>query len=148
MLEGRICKIVEQDMIVGNFYTLKLVHIVDIKFHSRATGPYALITKQPVRGRGRKGGQRVGEMEIWAFEGFGISFSLHEILTVKSDDLIGREFSFFIILTRNHPLFSQLPDSFRMINCELQSICLDIFFISLPYFYLLIPHLWKKRDFL
>jgi len=126
VIDGRTNEFIEEDVLVGESYILKLVHIVDEKIYSRSTGPYSLITQQPVRGRARNGGQRVGEIEIWALEGFGASYILQEILTVKSDDLIGRGSILLESLLYNRSLTITLPDAFRVLACELQSLCLDI----------------------
>lgn len=126
VFDGRTSEIINQDVAVGESYILKLVHIVDNKIHARAIGSYSLITQQPLRGRSRNGGQRVGEMERWALEGFGTSYILQEILTVKSDDLIGRGSRLLKALFQNRPLLVELPDTFRVLACELQALCLDI----------------------
>jgi DNA-directed RNA polymerase subunit beta len=126
IFDGRTGEIINQDVAVGESYILKLVHMVDNKIHARSTGSYSLITQQPLRGRARNGGQRVGEIERWALEGFGTSHILQEILTVKSDDLIGRGSRLLKALFQNRPLLIELPDTFRVLTCELQSLCLDI----------------------
>ena len=104
---------------------LKLVHLVDDKLHARATGPYSAITQQPVRGRSRNGGQRVGEMEVWALQGYGAAYILQELLTVKSDDVDGRKEAVFHIYT-NRPLRFGPPESFRVLVRELQALCFDL----------------------
>jgi DNA-directed RNA polymerase subunit beta len=126
IFDGRTSEIIDQDVSVGESYILKLVHIVDDKIHARSTGTYSLITQQPLRGRARNGGQRVGEIERWALEGFGTSYILQEILTVKSDDLVGRGPRLLKALFQNRPLLVKLPDTFRILACELQALCLDI----------------------
>jgi DNA-directed RNA polymerase subunit beta len=130
LFDGRTNEFVNQEVAIGNAYILKLVHIVDEKLHARSTGPYSLITQQPVRGRARNGGQRVGEIEIWALEGFGSAYVLQEILTVKSDDLIGRGPRLSEALFYNRSLVVELPDAFRVLSCELQALCLDVFLFS------------------
>jgi DNA-directed RNA polymerase subunit beta len=130
VIDGRTNEFIEDDVLVGESYILKLVHIVDEKIYSRSTGPYSLITQQPVRGRARNGGQRVGEIEIWALEGFGASYILQEILTIKSDDLIGRGSVLLEALLSNKSLTITFPDAFRVLACELQSLCLDIILFS------------------
>nr|BBI28724.1 beta subunit of RNA polymerase [Dinophyceae sp. MRD-151] len=130
LFDGRTNQIVNQELAIGNAYILKLVHIVSEKLHARSTGPYSLITQQPVRGRARNGGQRVGEIEIWALEGFGSAHILQEILTVKSDDLTGRGSILSEALFYNRSLVIELPDAFRVLSCELQALCLDVFFFS------------------
>ena len=126
IFDGRTSEIIDQDVAVGESYILKLVHIVDNKIHVRDTGSYSLVTQQPLRGRARNGGQRVGEIERWALEGFGTSYILQEILTVKSDDLIGRGPRLLKAIFQNRPLLVRLPDTFRVLACELQALCLDI----------------------
>jgi DNA-directed RNA polymerase subunit beta len=126
LFDGRTGELIDQDVAVGESYILKLVHIVDNKIHARSTGSYSLITQQPLRGRSRNGGQRVGEIERWALEGFGTSYILQEILTVKSDDLIGRGSRLLKALFQNRPLLVELPDTFRVLACEIQALCLDI----------------------
>jgi DNA-directed RNA polymerase subunit beta len=130
VVDGRTSEFIDEDVLVGESYILKLVHIVDEKIHSRSTGPYSLITQQPVRGRARNGGQRVGEIEIWALEGFGASYILQEILTIKSDDLIRRGSVLLEALLHNRSLTITLPDAFRVLACELQALCLDIILFS------------------
>ena len=104
---------------------MKLIHIVDEKIHARATGPYSLITQQPLRGRAHHGGQRVGEMEVWALQGFGSAYILQELLTVKSDDLQGRN-QLMHTLLKNTTLRFGTPESFRVVLRELQCLCLDL----------------------
>jgi DNA-directed RNA polymerase subunit beta len=125
--DGRTGESIGKGIALGESYILKLVHIVDEKVHARSTGPYSLVTQQPVRGRTRKGGQRVGEIEMWALEGFGASYVLQELLTIKSDDLIGRGFQLIHALLYNQSLIVEFSDAFRVLSCELQSLCLDIF---------------------
>ena len=103
---------------------LKLVHLVDDKIHARATGPYSAITQQPVRGRSRNGGQRVGEMEVWALQAYGAAYILQELLTIKSDDVQGRKEAVFQIYT-NQALTFGPPESFRVLIRELQALCFD-----------------------
>jgi DNA-directed RNA polymerase subunit beta len=130
IIDGRTSELIEDDVLVGESYILKLVHIVDEKIHARSTGPYSMITQQPIRGRAQNGGQRVGEIEIWALEGFGASYILQEILTVKSDDLTGRGSTLLESLLLNESLIIELPDAFRVLACELQSLCLDVILFS------------------
>jgi DNA-directed RNA polymerase subunit beta len=130
LFDGRTSESLYQDVLVGGSYILKLVHIVDEKIHARTVGPYSLISQQPVRGRARIGGQRVGEIEGWALEGFGTSYVFQEILTVKSDDLAGRGSALLESLLHNRPLTITLPDAFRVLVCELQALCLDILSFS------------------
>jgi DNA-directed RNA polymerase subunit beta len=104
---------------------LKLVHLVDDKLHARSTGPYSAITQQPVRGRSRNGGQRLGEMEVWALQAYGAATILQEFLTVKSDDVKGRVETAFQIHT-NQSIEFGTPESFRVLIRELQSLCFDL----------------------
>jgi DNA-directed RNA polymerase subunit beta len=106
-------------------YIIKLVHLVDEKIHARSTGPYSLVTKQPLGGRSKHGGQRLGEMEVWALEGFGAAYILQEMLTSKSDDVLGRqEVLKGILSNKANPLGN--PEAFKVLVRELQSLCLDI----------------------
>ena len=114
-----------QHVTTGYSYILKLIHLVDEKIHARSTGPYSLVTQQPLRGRSKHGGQRVGEMEVWALEGFGATYILQELLTIKSDDMKGRRGIFRRILNKK-PIFFGTPESFKVLIRELQSLCLKI----------------------
>nr|YP_010282876.1 RNA polymerase beta subunit [Nitzschia ovalis]ULD15640.1 RNA polymerase beta subunit [Nitzschia ovalis] len=126
LIDGRTGKEFENPITVGNAYMLKLIHLVDDKMHSRATGPYSLITQQPLRGKAQHGGQRFGEMEVWALEGFGSAFTLTEILTTKSDDIEGRnETLTAIVKGQQIPQFG-VPESFKVLLQELRSIGLDM----------------------
>ena len=126
LMDGRTGQEFENPITVGNAYMLKLIHLVDDKMHSRATGPYSLITQQPLRGKAQHGGQRFGEMEVWALEGFGAAFTLKEILTIKSDDMQGRNETLnAIIKGQKIPKFG-IPESFKVLLQELRSIGLDM----------------------
>nr|YP_010133676.1 beta subunit of RNA polymerase [Nitzschia supralitorea]QWM93166.1 beta subunit of RNA polymerase [Nitzschia supralitorea] len=126
LIDGRTGKEFENPITVGNAYMLKLIHLVDDKMHSRATGPYSLITQQPLRGKAQQGGQRFGEMEVWALEGFGAAFTLREILTIKSDDMQGRNETLnAIVKGQQLPPFG-IPESFKVLVQELRSIGLDM----------------------
>ena len=126
LVDGRTGKEFENPITVGNAYMLKLIHLVDDKMHSRATGPYSLITQQPLRGKAQHGGQRFGEMEVWALEGFGAAFTLKELLTIKSDDIEGRnETLTAIVKGQPLPQFG-VPESFKVLLQELRSIGLDM----------------------
>ena len=126
LIDGRTGKEFENPITVGNAYMLKLIHLVDDKMHSRATGPYSLITQQPLRGKAQHGGQRFGEMEVWALEGFGAAFTLKEILTIKSDDMQGRNETLnAIVKGQQIPQFG-IPESFKVLLQELRSIGLDM----------------------
>src|SRR5699024_8244725 len=107
-------------------YMLKLHHIVDEKIHARATGPYSLVTQQPLGGKAQFGGQRFGEMEVWALEAYGASHTLQEMLTVKSDDISGRVKTYEAIVKGENVPEPGIPESFKVLIKELQSICLDI----------------------
>ena len=115
----------EQWVTVGRAYMLKLVHMVDEKIHARSIGPRSLVTQQPVKGRARGGGQRLGEMELWALEGFGAAYTLQEILTIKSDDVKGRENVEHSIIFATSAK-SHLPETFRMMLFELRCLCLNV----------------------
>nr|YP_009106177.1 beta subunit of RNA polymerase [Binuclearia lauterbornii]AIT95043.1 beta subunit of RNA polymerase [Binuclearia lauterbornii] len=125
LLDGRLGKCFDQQITVGQAYILKLVHLVDEKIHARSTGPYSLVTQQPLRGRSKHGGQRLGEMEVWALEGFGAAYILQELLTIKSDDMKGRHQVMDSIL-KNKPISLGTPESFKVLIRELQSLCLDV----------------------
>jgi DNA-directed RNA polymerase beta subunit len=125
IFDGRSGESFDQAVTVGQAYMLKLVHLVDEKIHARSTGPYSLVTQQPLRGRSKHGGQRLGEMEVWALEGFGAAYTLQELLTVKSDDMKGRHQVMDAILN-NRPISLGTPESFKVLIRELQSLCLDV----------------------
>jgi DNA-directed RNA polymerase subunit beta len=126
LIDGRTGIAFENPVTVGNAYMLKLIHLVDDKMHARATGPYSLITQQPLRGKAQHGGQRFGEMEVWALEGFGAAFTLKELLTIKSDDMQGRNETLnAIVKGQQIPKFG-IPESFKVLLHELRSIGLDM----------------------
>ena len=125
LFDGRTGLLFDQPVTVGCTYMLKLVHLVDDKLHARSTGPYSAITQQPVRGRSRNGGQRLGEMEVWALQAYGAATILQEFLTVKSDDVKGRVETAFQIHT-NQSIEFGTPESFRVLIRELQSLCFDL----------------------
>ena len=125
IFDGRNGQLFHQSIMVGSTYLMKLIHIVDEKIHARGTGPYSLITQQPLRGRAKHGGQRFGEMEVWALQGFGSAYTLQELLTVKSDDLQGRN-QIMQTLLKNTPLRFGTPESLRVVLRELQCLCLDL----------------------
>ncbi len=116
----------EQQVTVGYIYMLKLSHLVDDKIHARSIGPYSLITQQPLGGKAQFGGQRFGEMEVWALEAYGASYTLQELLTVKSDDVEGRSQVYEAIVKGEVPTEPGLPESFNVLVRELQSLCLDV----------------------
>ena len=111
---------------VGYPYYLKLHHLVDDKIHARSTGPYSLVTQQPLGGKAQFGGQRFGEMEVWALEAYGAAYTLQEILTVKSDDVTGRVKTYEAIVKGHNVPKPGVPESFKVLVKELQSLCLDI----------------------
>ena len=125
LFDGRTGECFEQPSTIGKAYILKLIHQVDEKIHARSTGPYSLITQQPLRGRSKQGGQRVGEMEVWALEGFGASYILQELLTIKSDDIEGRN-KLTKSIINNKSIKCGTPESFKVLIRELQALCLDI----------------------
>ena len=126
LIDGRTGQEFDNPVTVGNAYMLKLIHLVDDKMHARATGPYSLITQQPLRGKAQHGGQRFGEMEVWALEGFGAAFTLKELLTIKSDDMEGRNETLnAIVKGQQIPSFG-VPESFKVLLQELRSVGLDI----------------------
>nr|YP_010472187.1 RNA polymerase beta subunit [Navicula tsukamotoi]UVG41652.1 RNA polymerase beta subunit [Navicula tsukamotoi]UVG41797.1 RNA polymerase beta subunit [Navicula tsukamotoi] len=126
LIDGRTGQEFDNPITVGNAYMLKLIHLVDDKMHARATGPYSLITQQPLRGKAQHGGQRFGEMEVWALEGFGAAFTLKELLTIKSDDMEGRNETLNAIVKGYQiPKFG-IPESFKVLLQELRSIGLDM----------------------
>mgnify|MGYP001564946975 FL=1 len=105
---------------------MKLIHLVDDKIHARSIGPYSLVTQQPLGGKAQFGGQRLGEMEVWALEAYGAAYTLQELLTVKSDDVLGRTRVYESIVKGEHSLQPGTPESFNVLLKELQSLGLDI----------------------
>jgi DNA-directed RNA polymerase subunit beta len=126
LFDGRTGEPFDQDVTVGVMYMLKLHHLVDEKIHARSIGPYSLVTQQPLGGKAQFGGQRLGEMEVWAMEAYGAAYSLQEFLTVKSDDVVGRTRMYEAIVKGENTLESGLPESFNVLIKELQSLCLDV----------------------
>jgi DNA-directed RNA polymerase subunit beta len=124
--DGRTGEPFDQPITVGVAYMLKLVHLVDDKIHARSTGPYSLVTQQPLGGKAQQGGQRFGEMEVWALEAFGAAYTLQELLTVKSDDMQGRNEALNSIVKGKAIPRPGTPESFKVLMRELQSLCLDI----------------------
>ncbi len=116
----------DQKILVGYIYMLKLHHLVDDKIHARSTGPYSLVTQQPLGGKAQFGGQRLGEMEVWALEAYGAAYTLQEMLTVKSDDVEGRKRMYESIVKGDHSLNPGLPESFNVLVKELQALALDV----------------------
>jgi len=122
----------EQPVTVGYIYMLKLSHLVDDKIHARSIGPYSLITQQPLGGKAQFGGQRLGEMEVWALEAYGAAYTLQEMLTVKSDDVAGRTRMYEAIVKGENTLEPGLPESFNVMVKELQSLCLNMELLEQP----------------
>ena len=116
----------ENEVTVGYIYMLKLSHLVDDKIHARSIGPYSLITQQPLGGKAQFGGQRFGEMEVWALEAYGASHILQELLTAKSDDVYGRAKIYEAIVKGEAAMEPGVPESFNVLIRELQSLCLDV----------------------
>lgn len=125
LFDGRTGHSFDQPIMTGSSYMMKLIHLVDEKIHARSTGSYSLVTQQPLRGRSKQGGQRFGEMEVWALEGFGVAYTLQELLTVKSDDVRGRTQIMETIL-KNSAISFGTPESFKVLIRELQALCLDV----------------------
>jgi len=126
LYDGRTGLKFEQPVTVGVMYMLKLHHLVEDKIHARSTGPYSLVTQQPLGGKAQFGGQRLGEMEVWALEAYGAAYTLQEMLTVKSDDVAGRTRMYEAIVKGENTLEPGLPESFNVMVKELQSLCLNV----------------------
>ncbi len=126
LYDGRTGEMFDNPVTVGYMYYLKLHHLVDDKIHARSTGPYSLVTQQPLGGKAQFGGQRFGEMEVWALEAYGAAYTLQEILTVKSDDTVGRVKTFEAIVKGNNIPKPGVPESFKVLIKELQSLALDV----------------------
>jgi len=124
--DGRSGKPFEQEVTVGQIYMLKLNHLVDDKIHARAIGPYSLVTQQPLGGKAQFGGQRFGEMEVWALQAYGSAYTLQELLTVKSDDIQGRTKAYEAIVKGDKDVEPGTPESFNVLVREMQSLCLDV----------------------
>ncbi|MBA7698076.1 DNA-directed RNA polymerase subunit beta [subsurface metagenome] len=116
----------DQPITVGNIYMMKLIHLVEEKVHARSTGPYSLITQQPLGGKAQFGGQRFGEMEVWALEAYGAAYNLQEVLTIKSDDVTGRAKTYEAIVKNEDILQPGVPESFKVLVKELQSLGLAV----------------------
>jgi DNA-directed RNA polymerase subunit beta len=132
LFDGKTGEPFDHDVTVGVMYMLKLHHLVDDKIHARSIGPYSLVTQQPLGGKAQFGGQRLGEMEVWAMEAYGAAYGLQEFLTVKSDDVIGRTRMYEAIVKGEQTLESGLPESFNVLLKELQSLCLNVELIEDP----------------
>ena len=126
LYDGRTGQKFDNPVTVGVMYYLKLHHLVDDKIHARSTGPYALVTQQPLGGKAQFGGQRFGEMEVWALEAYGAAYTLQEILTIKSDDIVGRVKAYEAIVKGEAVPRPGIPESFKVLVRELQSLALDI----------------------
>ncbi len=126
LFDGRTGDAFDQNVTVGIMYMLKLHHLVDDKIHARSIGPYSLVTQQPLGGKAQFGGQRLGEMEVWAMEAYGAAYALQEFLTVKSDDVMGRTRMYEAIVKGDYTLEAGLPESFNVLIKELQSLCLNV----------------------
>ncbi|MDZ7547946.1 DNA-directed RNA polymerase subunit beta, partial [Clostridium perfringens] len=124
--DGRTGESFDNEVTVGIMYILKLAHLVDDKIHARSTGPYSLVTQQPLGGKAQFGGQRFGEMEVWALEAYGAAHTLQEILTVKSDDVVGRVKTYEAIVKGENIPEPGVPESFKVLIKELQALCLDV----------------------
>ena len=126
LFDGRTGEAFDQDVTVGAMYIIKLHHLVDDKIHARSIGPYSLVTQQPLGGKAQFGGQRLGEMEVWAMEAYGAAYALQEFLTVKSDDVQGRTRMYEAIVKGDQSLEAGLPESFNVLMKELQALCLNV----------------------
>ena len=126
LYDGRTGEPFDKPITVGVMYMLKLHHLVDDKIHARSTGPYSLVTQQPLGGKAQFGGQRFGEMEVWALEAYGAAYTLQEILTIKSDDVIGRVKTYEAIVKGENVPEPGVPESFKVLVKELQSLGLDV----------------------
>ncbi|OPZ79942.1 MAG: DNA-directed RNA polymerase subunit beta [Actinobacteria bacterium ADurb.Bin444] len=126
LYDGRSGEPYEEKITVGYMYMLKLHHLVDDKIHARSTGPYSLVTQQPLGGKAQFGGQRFGEMEVWALEAYGAAYTLQEMLTIKSDDTVGRVKSYETIVKGENIARPGIPESFKVLIKEMQSLCLDV----------------------
>jgi DNA-directed RNA polymerase subunit beta len=123
---GRTGETYDNPVTVGYMYILKLSHLVDDKIHARSTGPYSMITQQPLGGKAQFGGQRFGEMEVWALEAYGAAYCLQELLTIKSDDVLGRVKVYEAIVKGENIPEPGIPESFKVLMKEMQALCLDV----------------------
>src|SRR6267142_2357712 len=126
LFDGRTGEPFKDPIAVGYIYILKLLHLVDDKIHARSTGPYSMITQQPLGGKAQFGGQRFGEMEVWALEAYGAAYALQELLTIKSDDVLGRVKVYEAIVKGENIPEPGIPESFKVLIKEMQSLCLDV----------------------
>ena len=130
LYDGRTGEPFDNRVSVGVMYMIKLAHMVDDKLHARSTGPYSLVTQQPLGGKAQFGGQRFGEMEVWALEAYGAAYTLQEILTVKSDDVVGRVKTYEAIVKGENVPEPGVPESFKVLIKELQSLGMDVKMLS------------------
>ena len=130
LFDGRSGDPFDKEVTVGIIYMLKLHHLVDDKIHARSIGTYSLVTQQPLGGKAQFGGQRLGEMEVWALEAYGAAHTLQELLTLKSDDVYGRSKLYENIVKGELDISPALPESFNVLVKELQSLCLDVEFVE------------------
>jgi DNA-directed RNA polymerase subunit beta len=130
LFNGRTGDPYDQPVTVGYMYILKLLHLVDDKIHARSTGPYSLVTQQPLGGKAQFGGQRFGEMEVWALEAYGAAYTLQEMLTIKSDDTVGRVKAYEAIVKGENIAEPSIPESFKVLLKEMQSLALDVNVVS------------------
>jgi DNA-directed RNA polymerase subunit beta len=126
LYDGKTGSSFEEETVVGIGYILKLIHMVEDKWHARSTGPYSLVTQQPLGGKAQMGGQRLGEMEVWALEAHRAAYSLQEMLTVKSDDVVGRGKAFEAVVKGTDIPQPTVPESFKVLVKELNSLCLNV----------------------
>jgi DNA-directed RNA polymerase subunit beta len=126
LIDGRTGEYFDQEVVVGMAYFLKLIHMVEDKQHARSTGPYSMVTQQPLGGKAQMGGQRLGEMEVWALEAYGAASILQEMLTIKSDDVVGRTKAYQAIIQGEDIPQALVPESFKVLGKELQSLSLDV----------------------
>jgi DNA-directed RNA polymerase subunit beta len=130
LFDGRTGEPIPGRIAVGYIYILKLLHLVDDKIHARSTGPYSMITQQPLGGKAQFGGQRFGEMEVWALEAYGAAYALQELLTIKSDDVLGRVKVYEAIVKGENIPEPGIPESFKVLVKEMQSLCLNVEVLS------------------
>ena len=130
LFNGRSGEPFAEQVTVGYMYILKLLHLVDDKIHARSTGPYSLVTQQPLGGKAQFGGQRFGEMEVWALEAYGAAYTLQEMLTIKSDDTVGRVKAYEAIVKGENIAEPSIPESFKVLLKEMQSLALDVNVVS------------------
>jgi DNA-directed RNA polymerase subunit beta len=126
LYDGRTGTPFDRPVTVGYMYVLRLHHLVDEKVHARSTGPYSLVTQQPLGGKAQLGGQRFGEMEVWALEAYGAAYTLQEMLTVKSDDIEGRTHMYENLLEGEHKISADVPEAFKVLTREVRALALDM----------------------